>query len=510
MSQSDHDLCAAAALGEAATVRAILAANPEAAIAIDDERGWPPLLHACYSRRHQFDPDRASGLADVVRALLAEGADPNTNDGGRPRFRSALKGAVEVNNPDIVEILLDAGARPDVGQPIAEAAGQPDHRCLKLLLAHGARVAGTWAVGAAISANNDIALSLLLNALTPNDARATATEALPEAAAHATLPVLVALLDAGADPRATDALRQAVRAGKADNAARLRAAGAAEDITDLDRFLGAALTGDRATATRLHLAPLHLAPTEQDQHLIVEAAGDRPADTIALMLDVGFSPTARNELGEQPLHNAAYWGNAPVVRLLIEAGADVDARDARFDATPLAFATVGSGEQAGKPGDWPETVRLLIEAGASRQGVWITGKPPSDDLVPLLREYGIEPEPADETIETGALTDVARQLRVAYENRDLDLLTALLHPDVRWTGLCTNSTQVIDWYRRLIAEGAVPTVRGIEVDGDTVHMRLSVLRPAQGARPAPQLVCQVFTIDDGRIIDIDGHPDHDR
>jgi hypothetical protein len=53
-------------------------------------------------------------------------------------------------------------------------------------------------------------------------------------------------------------------------------------------------------------------------------------------------------------------------------------RDTRFDAIPLAAATVGSGEQAGKPGDWTATVRVLIEAGASRHGVRITGKPPSE------------------------------------------------------------------------------------------------------------------------------------
>ena len=77
-------------------------------------------------------------------------------------------------------------------------------------------------------------------------------------------------------------------------------------------------------------------------------------------------------------------GNAEVVRLLLQAGADVDARDARFDATPLAFATVGSGEQAGKPGGWIEMVRVLIEAGASGQDVWISGKPPSEEVARLL------------------------------------------------------------------------------------------------------------------------------
>ena len=36
-------------LGDADSVRARLAADAEAALAVDDERGWPPLLYACYS-----------------------------------------------------------------------------------------------------------------------------------------------------------------------------------------------------------------------------------------------------------------------------------------------------------------------------------------------------------------------------------------------------------------------------------------------------------------------------
>ena len=114
------------------------------------------------------------------------------------------------------------------------------------------------------------------------------------------------------------------------------------------------------------------------------------------MCDLGFSPDARGGqgpgAGERPLHSAAYAGNAEVVRLLLRAGADVDARDARFDATPLCYAAVGSGAQADKTGNWIETVRLLVDAGASREGVWIAGKPPSEEVMDALRSYGITPD----------------------------------------------------------------------------------------------------------------------
>ncbi|HKN97311.1 MAG TPA: nuclear transport factor 2 family protein, partial [Pseudonocardiaceae bacterium] len=231
--------------------------------------------------------------------------------------------------------------------------------------------------------------------------------------------------------------------------------------------------------------------------------------------ELGFSPAVRNELGEQPLHTAAYLGNAAVVRQLLAAGAGVDARDDRFDATPLAFATVGSGEQAGKPGDWLTTVRLLIDAGASRDGVWVSGKPPSEDVAELLRRYGIAPdEPAEPpagapgSVGTGVLADIAHHLETAYRDRDLDLLGSLLHPDVQWTGDCTNRTQVLDWYRTLLADSTTATVRGVEVDGDAVVLELAVSGQAEGARPAPpQQVYQVFTVDDALIVDIRGYPD---
>src|SRR6266568_6651428 len=138
-------LLAATVLGDAEAVREILAADPAAAVAIDEERGWPPLLYACYSRWPQIDPGREPGMAEVVRLLLDAGASPNTNDGDRTRYRSALRGSVELNNPAITEMLLDAGAYPDPGQPIGDAIAHRDQRCLRLLLSHGARVARTWA-----------------------------------------------------------------------------------------------------------------------------------------------------------------------------------------------------------------------------------------------------------------------------------------------------------------------------------------------------------------------------
>ena len=69
-------------LGDAGALREALAADPAAAVAIDQERGWPPLLYACYSRWPQTGPAREPGMAQVVRLLLDAGASPNTSGWG--------------------------------------------------------------------------------------------------------------------------------------------------------------------------------------------------------------------------------------------------------------------------------------------------------------------------------------------------------------------------------------------------------------------------------------------
>jgi ankyrin repeat protein len=397
-----QSLRAAAVLAESTQIREMLAADPAAAVAVDYERGWPAILYACYSRWHQLDPDREPPFVEVVRLLLDAGATPNTNNGARPHhgYRSALHGSVVANKPAVTRLLLERGTNPNDGESLYQAATHRDHMCLELLLAHGATVAGTWALEVAVHAGDTEAVTMLLRAAeqAPGQAAALATQVLPDAAADGPTAIVASLLAAGADPGARDgdelsALRRAVRAGNTDSATALVAGGARDDASDIDRFVGACMQADRLGAERLLVDHPGLIDrlAESDRAAIVDAAGTGATAAMHLMLDLGLSPHTRNGLGETALHTAAYMGSVEAIQILLEAGAELDARDANFDATPLAFATVGSGEQAGQPGNWIETVRLLIEAGASREGVWISGKPPSEEVAKVLRDYGITP-----------------------------------------------------------------------------------------------------------------------
>ena len=126
-----------------------------------------------------------------------------------------------------------------------------------------------------------------------------------------------------------------------------------------------------------------------------------------------------------------------------------------------------------------------------------SGKPPSEEVIDLLRGYGItpddepEPGPDDEdgpapSLGTGVMADVARHLDAAYRDLDLDLLGSLMHPEVHWTGVCSNSADVLDWYRCLVADGLRSTIESVEVDGDAVVLgSTSPVRPKGPGRRLP-------------------------
>ena len=89
-------------------------------------------------------------------------------------------------------------------------------------------------------------------------------------------------------------------------------------------------------------------------------------------------PIDVNEVGydkDRPLHVAAVWGDVEAIEMLVEAGAEVDARG-EFNFTPLRLA-VGQGHVA--------AARRLLELGASPhvRGDW--GETPAE----LARSYGI-------------------------------------------------------------------------------------------------------------------------
>ena len=225
------------------------------------------------------------------------------------------------------------------------------------------------------------------------------TDALVEAVAEPDLDAVAVLLAAGADSRAPgpdgrSARRHALTAGVP---ATLDLLG--DGDSDLvDQLLEAVIRGDAERARVAAASGLveRLAPA--DLATLVNAAEHGNTRSVALMLDLGFPIGTRrddpDDDGATALHAASWAGSADTVALLLERGADLTAVDTRWDAGPLEWALVGSGEapETAPAPDWVATIRRLLDAGASVDEITIDPadpKAPSAAVVDLLRSRGL-------------------------------------------------------------------------------------------------------------------------
>ena len=423
-----YDFRAAVILGDAARVGEMLDREPELATRLDTRTGWTALHAACASRWHRLDPARAGGLTEVARLLLTAGTDPAARPPGGPdgpggQWSPLLCAVAGAPNRAITRLLLEHGARPD-DHVLYLAAFDDDHECLRLLLPYARDIASTTALSAPISTGDVTGARLILEAgadpnhLLPAGLLGESHEQSPP------VPPLSAAIEMEAGPELTGLLlecgavpdapgwdgrtpyQQAVRSGQDQVVDLLARSGASTALTPAEQFLAACRTGDRAAATALRAADPGLAPplTTGCRRILTDAADHGHTEALRLMLDLSFPPDARSEHddGATALHLAAAAGSVPAVRLLLDRGADIEARDTTWDSTPLEWAIVGSGMRLGHAPDpdWPGTVGALLDAGASTGGILLSPddqKPPSAEVAAVLRARGIPDEEAGGT-----------------------------------------------------------------------------------------------------------------
>ncbi len=425
-----YDVRTAVILGDAARVREMLARDPGLATRPDERTGWTALHTVCASRWHRLDPARADGLTEVARLLLEAGADvairvsapgrPAGQEGGH--WSPLLCAVAGEPNPAITGLLLEHGARPD-DHVLYLAAFESDHECLRLLLPYAPDIAATTALSAPISTGDVTGARLLLDAgADPNhlleagllgESHEQEPPVPPLSAAvdlESGSEMVGLLLERGADPdvpgwHGRTPYQQAVRTGQGQLADLLARHGASTAMTAIDEFLAACRRADRAAVTAVLAAKPDLAGqlTAEDHRVLTDAAGHGHTEAVRLMLDLGFPPGARSEPdnGATALHLAAAAGSPGTVRLLLDRGADIEARETAWNSTPLEWAIVGSGMRLGHDPDpdWPVTVGTLLDAGASADGIVLSSddpKPPSPEVAALLRARGI-PDEADST-----------------------------------------------------------------------------------------------------------------
>jgi ankyrin repeat protein len=340
----------AAAVGAVAAARSMLDADPALVNARGGPLGWEPLLYVCYSRLDSADPDHAP--LEVARLLLSRGADPNAGflwRGLVPPF-TALTGAFgegeDGNNSPahpqalaLARLLLEAGADPNDGQTLYNRQWSRSDEHLELLLAHGLGrgKGGPWyqRLGERMGTPQELLADELWSATVHGR-----TERAKLLIAHG------AELDrptSRADRRSRDGAtpyEAALLAGNRALAEHLAQHGAVPVVLDPLRELSAAcLAGDAAEVRALLDGDpdlLERLGPEGRAALVHKAVDARRLEGIRLMATLGFDLSAMT--GNTPLHSAAWSGDLELVQLLVELGADPNARDPDFQATPLGWA----------------------------------------------------------------------------------------------------------------------------------------------------------------------------
>ena len=134
------------------------------------------------------------------------------------------------------------------------------------------------------------------------------------------------------------------------------------------RFLDALWNADEARA-RAELAKDPNLMQQLDVHerkmMTMAAWGYRPA-AVRLMLDVGFDPSVKGVHQSTTLDRACFHGYSDIVAMVLATPNPPLAEKNEFGGTPLGATIYGSihGWKTGHPQNHPETLRLLLEAGA--------------------------------------------------------------------------------------------------------------------------------------------------
>ena len=413
------DIYTAAVLGDAAALQRFLALEPGNATAKGGPHGWDALTYLCFSKYLRLDRARSDGFVRAARALLDAGASANTgwyemNHQPKPEWESALYGAAGVaHHAELTRLLLERGADPNDEEVPYHAPETHDNAALQVLVESGKLNADS--LGMMLFRKTDWhdyegIKWLLERGVDPNRRTRWGKTALHHAVLRDNaLEIFQVLLDRGADPTlladhsdgwdrsfaGRSALAMAARRGRGDVLDLFAQRGIPVELQGVERLFGACARND-ATAVRAIAAREPQLVRElvgEGGRLLAEFAGVGNVEGVRHLLDLGV-PVAALYAGDgyfaiaqhsTALHVAAWRARPAVVKLLIERGAPVNVQDGKGQ-TPLALAVKACVDSYWTERRSPESVRALVDAGASANGVpYPSGYAEVDEL---LRAHG--------------------------------------------------------------------------------------------------------------------------
>jgi ankyrin repeat protein len=381
---------AAAVLGDDESVRRFLALDSASATAKGGPHGWDPLTYLCFSRFLRLDPSKSEGFMRAARALLDAGASANTgffekNHQPAPEFESAIYGAAGVaHHPELTRLLLDRGANPNDGETPYHVIETDDNRAMQILVESGKLTADS--VATLLLRKHDWhdydgIKWLLEHGATPNAISGWKITPFYQAVQRDnSIEILSMALDHGADPTIVAGNGRspavvAARRGRGDALDLLAKRDIRIEFAGVDRLIAACARNDGETIRSIVANEPQIVRdlVAEGGPLIAEFAGNGNTNGVRQLLDLGVDVNARHAEGDgyfgvaknsTALHSAAWRARHATVKLLIERGAQVDAKDAN-GRTPLMLAVRACVDSYWTGWRTPESVDALIRAGAS-------------------------------------------------------------------------------------------------------------------------------------------------